>query len=132
MSARILVVEDEEPNRDMLKRRLERRGFSVLIAAEGAEACRLIEAERPDLVLMDASMPNGLDGLPAMQRVRENPEIARTPIIVLTAYAMEGDRERFLAAGFDEYVSKPIQFDTLLARMGELLARANGTAPEGA
>lgn len=129
MSPRILVVEDEEPNRDMLKRRLERRGFEVLIAAEGEEACRVISSERPDLVLMDASMPNGLDGLPAMKRVRENPEVAGTPIIVLTAYAMEGDRERFLAAGFDEYVSKPIAFDTLLERMNELLQKAGGTSP---
>ncbi|NUP90093.1 MAG: response regulator [Candidatus Sumerlaeia bacterium] len=119
--ARILIVEDNEMNRDMLRRRLERRGHEVLVAVDGAEGVAMVERERPDLVLMDISLPV-LDGLEATRRLRAG-EVTRTvPVIALTAHAMEGDRQRALDAGCDDYDTKPVDLPRLLAKMEALLA----------
>lgn len=116
--ARILLVEDNELNRDMLSRRLERRGYEVFFAADGAEAVTRAAADRPDIILMDVSLPV-LDGLEASRQIKSTaPQI---PIIALTAHAMEGSRERALSFGCDEYETKPVEFDRLLAKIETLL-----------
>ncbi len=120
MSIHILLVEDHEMNRDMLTRRLERRGFSVTIATNGAEAIELAQASLPDLILMDMSLPV-IDGWTATSQIKAAVETAHIPIIGLTAHAMTGDRERCLAAGCDEYDTKPIEFARLLQKIEALL-----------
>lgn len=119
--ARILLVEDNEMNRDMLRRRLERRGHEVLVAVDGAEGVAMVERERPDLVLMDISLPV-LDGLEATRRLRAGEATRTVPVIALTAHAMEGDRQRALDAGCDDYDTKPVDLPRLLAKMEALLA----------
>ena len=117
--ARILLIEDNETNRDMLARRLERKGYSVAVAADGAEGLSLALAEDFALVLMDMSLPV-LDGWEATRRIkRERP----TPVIALTAHAMTGDRERAIEAGCDDYDTKPIDFPRLLEKIEALIAR---------
>lgn len=118
--AKILLVEDNEMNRDMLARRLERRGYQVVIAVDGDEGVRLAQTEAPDLILMDMSLPV-LDGWEATRRLRAVPATQATPIIALTAHAMAGDREQALAAGCDDYDSKPIEFARLLGKIQALL-----------
>ena len=117
----LLLVEDNELNRDMLSRRLGRAGFSTMLAEDGAQALQRLEKERPALVLLDMNLPV-VDGWPVCERVRANPRIAATPIIALTAHAMAEDRDRALAAGFDDYATKPIDFPALLAKIERLLA----------
>jgi two-component system, cell cycle response regulator DivK len=119
--AKILLVEDNEMNRDMLARRLERRGYQVVIAIDGAQGVRLAQAEEPDLILMDMSLPV-LDGWEATRRLRVLPATQAIPIIALTAHAMAGDREQALQAGCDDYDSKPIEFARLLGKIQALLA----------
>jgi Response regulators consisting of a CheY-like receiver domain and a winged-helix DNA-binding domain len=119
---RILVVEDNDQNRDMLGRRLARRGYEVSLAEDGAVALTLIRAEHPDLVLMDLSLPV-VDGWEAIRRVRADPSTRRMPIIALTAHAMPADREQALAAGADDYDVKPIDLPRLLDKMRALLPR---------
>jgi CheY-like chemotaxis protein len=119
--AKILLVEDNEMNRDMLARRLERRGYQVVIAIDGDQGVRLAQAEEPDLILMDMSLPV-LDGWEATRRLRALPATQATPIIALTAHAMAGDREQALQAGCDDYDSKPIEFARLLGKIQALLA----------
>jgi CheY-like chemotaxis protein len=119
---RILLVEDNEMNRDMLSRRLQRKGYEVLIAVDGAEGVRLAEAERPDLVLLDMSLPD-VDGWETARRLRASAAGA-TPIIALTAHVMMGDREKALAAGCDEYETKPVELPRLLEKMEALLQRS--------
>jgi CheY-like chemotaxis protein len=121
--ARLLMVEDNEMNRDMLWRRLQRRGHEVLLAADGQQGIDLALAERPALILLDLSLP-GLDGWEAARRLKAAPETRATPIIALTAHAMAGDRERALAAGCDDYDTKPVELPRLLAKIDALLARA--------
>jgi CheY-like chemotaxis protein len=121
--ATVLVVEDNEENRDMLSRRLQRRGYRVVHAADGQEAVEMAARERPDLILMDVSLPV-LDGLEATRRIRARAETQTIPIIALTAHAMSGDRERALQAGCDDYHAKPVELPRLLAQMEALLARA--------
>ena len=121
--ATVLVVEDNEENRDMLSRRLQRRGYRVVHAADGQEAVEMAAREKPDLILMDVSLPV-LDGLEATRRIRARAETQTTPIIALTAHAMSGDRERALQAGCDDYHAKPVELPRLLAQMEALLARA--------
>jgi CheY-like chemotaxis protein len=121
--ARLLLVEDNELNRDMLCRRLRRRGHEVLLAADGQQGLDLALAERPALVLLDMSLP-GLDGWEAARRLKAAPETRATPILALTAHAMAGDRERALAAGCDDYDTKPVDLPRLLAKIDALLARA--------
>ena len=119
--AQILVVEDDEENWDMLSRRLQRRGYRVVRAADGQEAVAMAARERPDLILMDVSLPV-MDGLEATRRIRARAQTI--PIIALTAHAMSGDRDRALQAGCDDYHAKPVELPRLLARMEALLARA--------
>jgi CheY-like chemotaxis protein len=118
----ILLVEDNELNRDMLSRRLVRRGFDVLIATDGAEGVAVAVAERPDLVLMDMSLPV-LDGWEATRRLKAAPETRSIPVIALTAHAMASDRERAVEAGCDDYDTKPVDFARLLGRIEALLGR---------
>ena len=120
---RILYAEDNEDNIYMLSRRLQRKGFEVLIARDGEEAVETVLKERPELVLMDLSLPV-LDGWQATRRIRADPEISDTPVIALTAHAMEGERDRALAAGCDDFDTKPVDFARLLGKIGDLLERA--------
>ncbi|MDW6020414.1 response regulator [Mesorhizobium sp. BAC0120] len=120
--AKILLIEDNELNRDMLSRRLVRHGYDVLVAYDGASGVEMTGTELPDLVLMDMSLPV-LDGWEAAQRLKANPETRSIPVIALTAHAMTADRERALAAGCDDYDTKPIELPRLLEKMQRLLAR---------
>jgi CheY-like chemotaxis protein len=117
---RLLLVEDNPDNRDMLSRRLVRRGFELVFAADGAEAVRMATEERPDLILMDLSLPV-IDGWEATRRIKAAPETARIPVIALTAHAMAGDRAEALAAGCDDYDTKPVDLPRLLEKIGALL-----------
>ena len=117
---RILLVEDNEMNRDMLSRRLAREGFEVAIAVDGGKAVDMAVIEAPDLILMDISLPVK-DGFEATREIRANPETQKIPIIALTASAMSGDRERCLAAGCDDYDIKPVDLKRLLAKIEHLL-----------
>ncbi len=125
--ARILLVEDNEMNRDMLSRRLNRRGFEVLIAEDGGLAVSMTQTERPDLVLMDMSLPV-IDGWEATRRLKADPETAGIPIIALTAHAMDSDRERALEVGCDDYDSKPVDLPRLLGKIETLLGSDGGGA----
>jgi CheY-like chemotaxis protein len=118
---RILLVEDNELNRDMLSRRLERRGYQVVIAVDGEEGLRLAAAAKPDLVLMDMSLPV-LDGWEATRRLKTDPATRHLPVLGLTAHAMAADREKVLEAGCDEYDTKPVELPRLLAKIEALLA----------
>ncbi|MCX6969732.1 MAG: response regulator [Verrucomicrobia bacterium] len=122
---RILLVEDNEMNRDMLSRRLARRGHEILVAVDGAEGVARAAADLPDLILMDMSLPV-LDGWEATRRIKADPATARIPVIALTAHAMAGDREQALAAGCDDYDTKPIELDRLVEKIAALLAGAGG------
>ena len=117
---KILLVEDNELNRDMLSRRLIRRGYEVVMAVDGEEALASAAREQPDLILMDMSLPK-IDGWEATRRLKADPSLCATPVIALTAHAMAGDRERALEAGCDEFDTKPIEFERLLAKMERLL-----------
>jgi len=116
----VLLVEDNEMNLDMLSRRLEKRGFSVITATDGAQACDVASALQPDLILMDLSLPV-MDGWEAARRIKSNPSLSRIPIIALTAHAVTGDRERSLAAGCDDYETKPVNFPRLLEKIATYL-----------
>ncbi|HEX2905392.1 MAG TPA: response regulator [Phototrophicaceae bacterium] len=118
--AKILLVEDNEMNLDMLSRRLEKRGHQILIATDGAQSITLAQTERPDLILMDMSLPV-MDGWEATRRLKGAAETQRIPIIALTAHAVAGDRERCLEAGCDDYENKPVKFPQLLAKIDALL-----------
>jgi two-component system, cell cycle response regulator DivK len=120
---RILLVEDNEMNRDMLSRRLERRGFEVVIAVDGQEGVARAKADRPDLILMDMSLPV-IDGWEATRLIKQDDGTGSIPVIALTAHAMAGDREKALAAGCDEYDTKPIEFPRLLEKIEALLKSA--------
>lgn len=120
--ATILVVEDNELSRDALSRRLERRGYRVLAAVDGAEAIALAHQAQPDLILMDLGLPR-VDGWEATRRLKADPETRHIPIIVLSAHAMISDRDAALQAGGDEFDTKPVRFQTLLAKIEALLAR---------
>ena len=121
--AKILLVEDNEQNRDMLSRRLRRNGHTVVTAADGERAVELARAESPDVVLMDLNLPV-LDGWQATRRIKDGAETGRIPVIALTAHAMSGDRERCLRAGCDGYASKPIERDKLIQTAAELIRAA--------
>ncbi len=117
---KILLVEDNEMNRDMLARRLEKRGYSVVIAVDGSQGIAMTHSEKPDLVLMDMSLP-GIDGWEATRQLKGDKNTAGIPIIALTAHAMAEDRERALAAGCNEYESKPVDLANLLAKLEAIL-----------
>ena len=120
--AKILLVEDNEMNRDMLSRRLKRKGYDVIIAVDGQEGVDKAANEAPELILMDMSLPV-LDGWEATRRLKSAPETGGIPVIALTAHAMAGDREKALEAGCDDYDTKPIELPRLLSKIEALLAR---------
>ena len=119
---RVLIVEDNELNRDMLSRRLERCGFEVMIAVDGREALAMAPAEMPDVILMDLGLPE-IDGWQATTMLKAHPVTRRIPVIALTAHAMPSDRESALKAGCDEFESKPVDLEKLLAKIAALLAK---------
>jgi len=120
MPRRILLVEDNEMNRDMLSRRLERRGFEVVIAVDGAAGVEVARERRPDLVLMDIGLPV-MDGYAATRALKADPATRVIPVIALTASAMVGDREKCFAAGCDDYDTKPVELSRLLGKIEALL-----------
>jgi two-component system, cell cycle response regulator DivK len=120
--SKILLVEDNEMNRDMLSRRLLKAGFEMVIAVDGEQAVDLARSEAPDLILMDISLP-GLDGWEATRLLKARPETRSIPIIALTAHAMAGDREKSLAAGCNDYDTKPIDFRRLVEKIQGLLGK---------
>jgi CheY-like chemotaxis protein len=121
---KILIVEDNEENRDALSRRLQRRGFQVVMAVDGKLGVEMARAEKPDLILMDMNMPE-VDGWEATRRVKATPEIAHIPVIALTAHAMSGDRERALSVGCVDYHTKPVDLHKLLSQMEAILIRGS-------
>ena len=128
---KILLVEDNEMNRDMLSRRLERKGYQVVLAVDGQAGVEMAVSEAPDLVLMDMSLPV-LDGWEATRRLKADPATAHIPVIALTAHAMSSDRDKALEAGCDDYDTKPVELPRLLGKIEALLSRAAGeTASAG-
>src|SRR5687767_4708142 len=127
---KILLVEDNEMNRDMLSRRLEKKGYQVVLALDGKSGVEMVLKELPDLVLMDMSLPI-LDGWEATRRLKADPISKRIPVIALTAHAMSGDREKALEAGCDDYDTKPIELPRLLGKMEALLGGAAPAAEPG-
>jgi len=123
--SKILLVEDNEMNRDMLSRRLLRRGFEVIIALDGESGLSLAESDRPDLILMDMSLPI-LDGWEATRRLKAAPGTRHIPVIALTAHAMSSDRDKALEAGCNDYDTKPIELARLLEKIEALLPAASG------
>ena len=117
---KLLLVEDDVMGRKMLVRRLTRKGFEVVVAADGAEAISLVTRERPDLVIMDLSLPV-MDGWEATRRLKGQAETRDIPVIALTAHAMAGDRDSALEAGCDDYEAKPVEFKRLLDKIDRLL-----------
>jgi CheY-like chemotaxis protein len=120
--AKILLVEDNEMNRDMLSRRLVRSGYEVLIAAQGDQGVELARTASPDLVLMDMSLPV-LDGWEATRRLKGDPATREIPVIALTAHAMSGDREKARAAGCDDFDTKPVEYARLVSKIEDLLQK---------
>ena len=121
--AKILLVEDNEMNRDMLSRRLERRGYQVVIAVDGEQGLRMAQSQAPDVILMDMSLP-ALDGWEAARQLKAAPETQAIPIIALTAHAMVGDREKAIEAGCDDYDIKPVEFQRLVEKIEAILGKA--------
>ena len=117
---KLLLVEDNEMNRDMLSRRLRRRGYEVVTAEDGQVGVDMASSETPDLILMDMSLP-GLDGWEATRQIKSVPETQGIPVLALTAHAMAGDREKAMEAGCDDYDTKPIEFTRLLDKIQNLL-----------
>lgn len=120
--SKILLVEDNEMNRDMLSRRLERKGHQILIALDGEQGVAMAQSEAPDLILMDMSLPV-LDGWAATRQLKASATTSSIPIIALTAHAMSGDKEKCIAAGCDDYDTKPIEFPRLLAKIEAFLEK---------
>ncbi len=118
--AKILLIEDHEMNRDMLSRRLKRKGYEVLEAGDGLEGIDMANTSKPDLILMDMSLPE-LDGWEATRRLKADPNTQNIPILGLSAHAMSGDRQKGLAAGCDDYDTKPIDFKRLLGKVSQFL-----------
>jgi two-component system, cell cycle response regulator DivK len=120
---KVLLVEDNEMNRDMLSRRLIRRGFQVVFAMDGQQGIDLARSERPDIILMDMSLPV-IDGWEATRRVKADAATRSVPVIGLTAHAMSGDREKAIEAGCDDYDTKPVELDRLIGKIERLLGTA--------
>jgi CheY-like chemotaxis protein len=121
-AATVMVVDDNEASRDVLSRRLARRGYRIVVAADGEQAVQVARPDRPDVILMDLGLPI-VDGWEATRRLKDDVTTKHIPIIVLTAHAMTGDRERALSAGGDDFDTKPVRFPQLLAKIETLLAR---------
>ena len=119
---KVLVVEDNEMNRDMLSRRLERRGYEVITAVDGEDGVNKAQSESPDMILMDMDLPV-LDGWAATRQLKDSPVTRLIPVIALTAHAMAGDREKAMDAGCDDYDTKPVEFSRLLEKMEKLLGK---------
>jgi CheY-like chemotaxis protein len=122
---KVLLVEDNEMNRDMLSRRLTRRGFQVVFAVDGEQGVVLARSEKPDIILMDMSLPV-MDGWEATRQVKSDAATCNVPVIGLTAHAMSGDREKAMEAGCDDYDTKPVELDRLVGKMERLLGGAKG------
>jgi CheY-like chemotaxis protein len=120
--AKILLIEDNEMNRDMLSRRLQRRGYQVVIATDGRQGISVAQSEAPKLILMDMSLPK-MDGWEATRLLKSNGETQHIPVIALTAHAMAGDRDKALDAGCDDYDTKPVVFERLIAKIETLLVK---------
>jgi two-component system cell cycle response regulator DivK len=126
---RILIVEDNEMNRDVLSRRLARRGFEIVLATDGQHGLTMAKTHAPDLILMDLGLP-GIDGWECARRLKADEATRRIPIIALSAHAMVGDRQKALDAGCDEFGTKPIDFVDLLHKMDRLLGIPSADTPE--
>src|SRR6202789_2979562 len=124
---KVLLVEDNEMNHDMLSRRLIRRGFEVVFAVDGQQGVDLARSEKPDIILMDMSLPV-MDGWEATRRVKADDVTRGVPVIGLTAHAMSGDREKAIEAGCDDYDTKPVELDRLIEKMQRLLGTAKDEA----
>ncbi len=120
--AKVLVVEDNEMNRDMLSRRLQRRGYEVVVSIDGEDGVNKARSESPDIILMDMDLPI-LDGWAATQMLKASPDTQSIPVIALTAHAMAGDREKALDAGCDDYDTKPVEFARLIQKIETLLSK---------
>jgi CheY-like chemotaxis protein len=118
--SKVLIAEDNAVNRELLRELLEMRGYTVVEACDGGEALRMIEQTHPDLLLLDIGMPV-LDGFAVVGKIREDPRLARLPVVAVTAYAMQGDREKILNAKFDGYLSKPVNSQSLAEELDRLL-----------
>ncbi len=121
--AKILLVEDNDVNRDMMTRRLQRRGYTIVSAVDGQQGVDLARSENPDLILMDMSLPV-LDGWEATRQIKANPDTHNIPVIGLTAHAMVGDRDQALKAGCDDYATKPVEFEKLIELITKLAKAA--------
>ena len=119
---KLLLVEDNEMNRDMLSRRLEKRGYTLMLAIDGGQGVALAKSELPDLILMDMSLPV-MDGWEATQQIKADPATKGIPVIALTAHAMESDRQKALEAGCDDFDTKPVELARLLIKIEELLKK---------
>ena len=119
---KILLVEDNEMNRDMLTRRLEKRGYTLAIAIDGGAGVAMVKTEKPDLILMDMSLPV-IDGWEATKQIKADPETKDIPIIALTAHAMDSDRQKAIGAGCDDFDTKPVELARLLGKIEELLKK---------
>ena len=126
--AKILLIEDNEANRDALSRHLKRRGYEVVMAVDGQQGIAMVRSEAPALILMDMSLPV-LDGWEATRQLKADPQTGSIPVIALTAHAMAGDRQKALEAGCDDYDTKPVEFPRLLAKIQALLGGED--APQG-
>jgi CheY-like chemotaxis protein len=121
---KILIAEDNAVNRELLRELLETRGYEVLEACDGQEALQMIEQAQPDILLLDIGMPV-LDGFDVIRKIRENPCLATMPVLAITAYAMQGDREKIMKSGFNGYLSKPVDARSLAEELKRLLSRGN-------
>lgn len=126
---KVLYIDDTENNRILVTRRLERKGYRVLTAESATEGLKVAAHERPDLILMDMGMPD-LDGWSATRQIKTDPNLSQIPVIALTAHAMQGDREKALEAGCDDYETKPFDFPRLFEKIEAQLAARNGGAPQ--
>ena len=122
---RLLLVEDNEMNRDMLSRRLQKRGYEVVLAVDGEEGVAKAQSDAPALILMDMSLP-GIDGWEATRRIKAEAQTKDIPVIALTAHALNSDRDSALAAGCDDFDTKPVEFTRLLTKIDNLLTKASG------
>src|SRR6202162_6469713 len=127
---RILVAEDHAVNRELLRELLELHGYTVLEACDGREALQMIEQTQPELLLLDIGMPV-MEGFAVIRRIRENPRLAKLPVVAITAYAMRGDQERILNSGFDGYLSKPVNPSSLAEELARVLAKGSQAANQG-
>jgi CheY-like chemotaxis protein len=122
--AKVLVVEDNEMNRDMLSRRLQRRGYEVIVSVDGEEGVAKAQSDSPDIILMDMDLPV-LDGWAATRKLKSSPDTQSIPVIALTSHAMAGDREKSMDAGCDDYDTKPVEFSRLIEKIEALLSRGS-------